>query len=70
MNLKRVFGIVLITGGVILIIYGFAASKSFADQVTNFFTGHFTESTLGYIIGGLLAGAAGLILLLGRFGRC
>ncbi len=69
MNLQRIFAIILIVAGGIFIIYGIAASKSFADQVSNFFTGRFTETTVWYIIGGILAAVAGLILLLGRFGR-
>jgi hypothetical protein len=69
MNPQRIIGIILIAAGIFLIIVGVAASKSFADQVSNFFTGHVTQTTLWYIIGGILAAAAGLVLLLGRFGR-
>jgi LPXTG-motif cell wall-anchored protein len=69
MNIQRIVGLVLLVGGIILIVVGATASRSFADQVSNFFTGHFSETTLWYIIGGIAAAIVGLVLLVGRFRR-
>ncbi len=69
MNIQRIIGFVLLVGGIILIVVGVTASRSFADQVSNFFRGRLTETTLWYIIGGIVAAVLGLVLLLGRFRR-
>ncbi len=66
MSIQRIIGLVLLIGGIILIVVGVTASRSFADQVSNFFTGHLTETTLWYIIGGIAAAILGLVLLLVR----
>ncbi|MGN6369656.1 MAG: DUF3185 family protein [Phycisphaerae bacterium] len=38
---------------------GLNASHSIADQLSNTFTGKYTDSTAGYIYGGLAAAIAG-----------
>lgn len=65
MNSQRITGVVLLVVGVILVISGMDASHSAADRWTNFFTGHFTDHTTWYIVGGIIAGIAGLSMLLG-----
>jgi succinate dehydrogenase/fumarate reductase cytochrome b subunit len=69
MSVQRIVGIILLAGGVVLIILGVTASRSFGNQMSNFFTGHLTENTLWYLIGGIVAAVVGLVMLLGRFGR-
>jgi hypothetical protein len=69
MNIQRIIGLVLLVGGIILIVVGVTASRSFADQLSNFFTGRLTENTLWYIIGGIAAAIVGLVLLVARFSR-
>jgi len=69
MSMQRIIGLVLLVGGIILIVIGFTASRSFGDQLSNFFTGHFTKTTLWYLIGGIVSAAVGLVLMLKRFGR-
>ena len=52
-------------GGLILFIIGMNASDSAADRWSNFFTGHFTDITVWYLVGG--GGLAlGLMMGLGR----
>lgn len=63
MNMRRVVGIVLLVVGVALLIYGVNASHSFADRVSDTFTGRFTEATTWYVIGGVVSGLLGLLLL-------
>jgi hypothetical protein len=69
MSMQRVVGIIVLAGGIVLIVLGVTASRSFGDQASRFFTGHLTENTLWYLIGGVVAAVAGLVMLLGRFGR-
>ena len=42
------------------------ASQSLGDQVTETFTGRFTDETMWYIIGGAVAVVVGGFLALGR----
>ena len=69
MNTTKVIGVVVMVIGAILIIVGVSASRSFADNVSNFFTGHFTETTMWYIFGGIAVAVVGLLVTLGVFGR-
>ena len=70
MSSQRIAGIVLLVVGVVLLIMGMNASDSIADQVSETFTGRFTEKTTWYIIGGIGAGLFGLLLLItGRGGK-
>jgi hypothetical protein len=60
----RVFGIVLLVLGVILLGFGINAHDSVADSVKENFTGRYTDRTMSYLIGGAVAAVAGLGLLL------
>ena len=64
MNIQRVLGILLLVVGVILFVVGMNASDSVADRLSNFFTGHFTDTTVWYIIGGVVSAIGGLMLLM------
>ena len=64
MNAQRLVGIVLLVIGVTLVIVGINSSHSVADQVSNTFTGRFTDATVWYIVGGIASGVLGLLLLL------
>ncbi len=69
MSISKGFGVVLLIAGVVLIIVGIVASRSLADNVSNFFVGHFTKSTMWYIFGGIASAVLGLLLTLGVFGK-
>jgi drug/metabolite transporter (DMT)-like permease len=64
MSPQRILGIVLLVLGVILVIVGMNSSHSVADQVSETFTGRFTERTTWYIIGGIAAALFGVLLVL------
>jgi uncharacterized membrane protein len=64
MNSQAVFGGVLLVVGVALLVVGMNSSHSVADQVSNTFSGRFTQDTMWYIIGGIAAGVLGLLMLL------
>lgn len=60
----KIIGLVLLVVGVILLIFGYNASQSIADQVTETFTGRFTDETMWYIILGAASLVVGLVLTL------
>lgn len=63
MSTQRIFGIVLLVIGGILLIVGMNASHSAADQISNTFTGQFTHVTAWYIFGGGAAALCGLLMV-------
>jgi drug/metabolite transporter (DMT)-like permease len=64
MSTQRMLGIVLLVVGVIFLVIGMNSSNSMADQVSNTFSGRFTERTTWYIIGGIAVGLLGLAMVL------
>lgn len=62
MNSQRVLGVLLLAAGVVLFIIGLNASESLADQWSEFFTGHFTDSTVWYMVGGIASVCVGVML--------
>ena len=65
--MKRIVGILLLVVGVILFIVGVNASDSLGDQLSNFFSGHFTDATVWYLAGGVALAVVGLVMV--TFGR-
>ena len=64
MSPQRIFGIVLLVIGVIVLFVGINASHSMTDRVSNTFTGRFTEATTWYIVGGIASALFGLLMVL------
>ncbi len=64
MNPQRIVGVVLVVVGVILLSVGINASHSLADQVSNTFTGRFTEATTWYVVGGIASALLGVLMVL------
>ena len=71
MNSQRVFGFVILAVGIILLVVGMNSSHSIADQVSNTFTGRFTQATTWYIVGGIAAliGGGAMLRTGGRSSR-
>ncbi len=54
----------ILAGGIVLVIYGVSASKSFSSDVSRFFTGSPTDKTMWLLVGGIVAIVIGLVGLL------
>lgn len=67
MTSQSIIGILVLLGGIALLVFGLNASHSLADNVSNTFTGRFTQETTWYIIGGIAVGIFGLSLLFTGF---
>lgn len=63
MHWSRILGIALIVGGAILLFMGFNASESITEEVHESLTGRFTDDTTTYLIGGGIAAAVGVALM-------
>ena len=54
----------ILGGGILLIIFGVSASKSFSSDISRFFTGSPTDKAIWMLIGGVVATVIGLVGLL------
>ena len=62
--MNKPISLALLVGGIILIIYGVAASNSNASGVSRFFTGNPTDKTIWMLLGGAAATICGAVLAL------
>lgn len=65
MNPQRMGGVIMLVAGVVLLMIGLNASDSIADRWSNFFTGHYTDETVWFMIGGGGLAIIGLIMAIG-----
>jgi hypothetical protein len=65
---SRIIGLVILTIGVVLLIFGINASHSVGERISEAFTGKFTDQTTWYLVGGVAAivGGGALCLFGGR----
>ncbi len=68
MSSIRIFGVILLVVGSVLIIAGVMASRSLADSLSSAFLGRMTEHTMWYFIGGIASAVVGLVLATGVVG--
>jgi drug/metabolite transporter (DMT)-like permease len=67
MSGNKILGLVLIAVGLFLLVFGYNASQAPVDQISEAFTGKFRDSTMLYLIGGVIAiVAGGALALVGR----
>ena len=64
--MNRMFFIVLLVGGVVLMIMGVQATNSFNSDLSRFFTGSPTDKAIWMLIGGIVAGVIGVLGLTRR----
>ena len=58
----RIVGIALLVIGVILAVIGLQATDSFGERLSNTLTGHWSDKTNFYIVGGIAAAIVGALL--------
>lgn len=54
----------ILAGGILLIIFGVSATKSFSSDISRFFTGAPTDKAIWMLVGGAVATIIGLVGLL------
>jgi hypothetical protein len=69
MNGTRIIGLILLAVGVTLLIFGYNASQSVGERIVEGVTGHFSNQTMWYLIGGVAAVVGGLGLSVWGGGR-
>lgn len=63
MKNNKIIGIILLAVGVIALYFGINAANAPMEEMTEALTGQYSDQTMMYLIGGALAGVAGLVLL-------
>lgn len=63
MNQKAIQGVVLLVGGLILLYFGYNATESVTEGVTEAVTGRYSDETMYYLVGGAVASIVGLVML-------
>jgi len=63
MNIPKLAGIGLLVLGLILLYFGFNATESPVEEIGEAVTGKYSDDTMMYLIGGAIAAAAGLFLV-------
>ena len=58
--MNKALSIALLAGGIVLIVIGANATKSFSSDVSRFFTGSPTDKAVWMLIGGIAAASIGL----------
>jgi uncharacterized membrane protein len=64
MNTSKMIGIGLLVLGAILLYFGFNATQSVGEEMSEAFTGKYSDETMFYLIGGGVAAVAGLFMVL------
>lgn len=62
----KVISLAILAVGIVLVIYGVAASQSLSSDISRFFNGSPTDKTIWLLIGGVVAIIIGLAGLLRR----
>lgn len=64
MKQSKLIGVILLVLGGVLLYFGFNATGSFAEEVSESFTGKYSDETMAYLIGGAISAVLGLVLLI------
>ena len=64
MNIYKLIGIGLLVLGGILLYFGINATNSPMEELGESFTGKYSDETMMYLLGGGIAAAAGLFMML------
>lgn len=64
MSTLKLVGIGLLVLGAILLYFGFNATQSVGEEMSEAFTGKYSDETMMYLIAGGVAAVAGLFMVL------
>lgn len=59
--MNRPISLALLIGGIVLLVYGFAASDSIGSEFSRFFTGSPTDKTMWLLVGGAVVTVVGAV---------
>ncbi|MCB1626509.1 MAG: DUF3185 family protein [Xanthomonadales bacterium] len=60
----RILGLALLLAGLVMLYFGWQSTESLGEQLVEGVTGRYSDSTMAYLIGGLISAVVGLGLLL------
>lgn len=63
MSSNKIIGLVLLVVGIILLYFGYQSSQGLDDQISEAFTGNFTDTTIWYYVLGGVAAVVGLVFV-------
>jgi len=63
MKPMTIIGLALIVLGAIVLYFGYNASQSVTEQLTEGLTGRFSDETMLYVLGGAIAIVTGLVFI-------
>jgi uncharacterized membrane protein len=63
MSNNKIIGIILLVVGIVALYFGINAANAPMEEMTEALTGQYSDRTMLYLIGGAVAGIAGLVML-------
>lgn len=63
MQPMKIIGLALIVLGAVVLYFGYSASQSVTEQLTEGLTGRFSDETMLYVLGGAIAIVTGLVFI-------
>ena len=58
--MNKLISLAILAGGIVLVVFGVAATKSFSSDISRFFTGSPTDKAIWMLVGGIVATIVGL----------
>ncbi len=58
--MNKLISLAILAGGIVLVVFGVSATKSFTSDVSRFFTGSPTDKAIWMLLGGIVAIIIGL----------
>ncbi len=58
--MNKLISLAILAGGIVLVVFGVSATKSFSSDVSRFFTGSPTDKAIWMLLGGIVAIIIGL----------
>lgn len=59
--MNKGIALALLSGGIVMIIFGISATESFGSEVSRFFTGTPTDKSMWLLLGGIAATTVGAV---------